>query len=98
MNECISKNEILLLAASGERIQIVDVRSKEEYEDLHIEGTINIPIETIETQLDKLKGTELIITACDKGGRRSTKAAQLLKENGKNVNWLCGGTIGWFEN
>jgi len=38
----------------------------------------------------------VLVTACGKGGGRSTQASNLLKELGfENTYWLCGGTQGW---
>lgn len=94
-NDCISKKEVEQLMASGKKILILDVRSNKEYAEQHIEGALNIPLDMLQNNLDELKKTGLIITACGSGGGRSTKAAQLLTENGFSSNWLCGGTFGW---
>ena len=48
-----------------------------------LKGTINIPVDMLQNKLDELGDAKIIVTACYKGGGRSTKAAQLLKENGK---------------
>ena len=57
---------------------IVDVRTNEEYNESHIEGSINIPYDTINknTNLDK---TKTILVYC-KSGVRSNKAYTVLKE------------------
>lgn len=94
-NGCISKKEIEQLMAAGKKILILDVRSNMEFNKQHIEGALNIPLDMLQNNLDELKKTELIITACGSGGGRSTTAAQLLTEKGFRSNWLCGGTFGW---
>jgi len=94
-NDCISKKEVEQLMASGKRILILDVRSDEEYKQQHIEGAVNIPVDRLEKETNELKETELIVTACGKGGGRSAKAAQLLTAKGFSSKWLCGGTLGW---
>jgi rhodanese-related sulfurtransferase len=39
---------------------------------------------------------DVIVTACGKGGGRSTVGSDKFKELGfKNAYWLCGGTFGW---
>ncbi len=62
---------------------IVDVRTKEEYDEGHIEGAINIPYDEIDenTNLDKNK---TIMVYC-KSGVRSNKAYNTLKELGYDV-------------
>lgn len=62
---------------------VVDVRTKEEYENAHVKGAINIPYDTIDenTDLDKAK---TIIVYCQSGGR-SAKAKETLKNLGFEV-------------
>ena len=57
---------------------IIDVRTKEEYDEEHIIGAINIPYDEInkDTKLDKKK---TILVYC-KSGVRSRKAYQTLKK------------------
>jgi rhodanese-related sulfurtransferase len=60
---------------------ILDVRTKEEYQGGHIKGSINIPLQSLQTQLQKLKKDKTIITCCASGGRSSV-ARNILKSNG----------------
>ena len=67
---------------------IVDVRTKEEYEELHVEDAINIPYDEIneDTELDKDK---LIFVYC-RSGNRSGKAFTTLETLGYQVYDLGG--------
>lgn len=80
---CTKKNET---TKKEEEMIIVDVRTKEEYEESHVVGAINIPYDTIDknTKLDK---TKLIAVYC-KSGKRSSIAYQTLKELGYKVKDL----------
>ncbi len=62
---------------------IVDVRTKEEYNESHVKSSINIPYDEIDekTTLDKNK---TIIVYC-RSGDRSSKAYNTLKELGYDV-------------
>lgn len=60
---------------------ILDVRSKGEYAHGHIKGSINIPVETLRSNLHKLKKDKTIITCCA-SGMRSASAKNILKSNG----------------
>lgn len=60
---------------------ILDVRSKGEYAGGHIKGSINISVETLGNNLNKLKKDKPIITCCA-SGMRSAAAKRLLKSNG----------------
>ena len=64
--------------------QIIDVRTKGEYHSGHIEGSINIPLNTLENQLSKLKKNIPLITCCA-SGMRSSAAKNILKSHGFEV-------------
>lgn len=86
-----------LLKQSPKEIIIVDVRSPEEYAEKHIAGAINIPLDEIHTRHNILSKSDLIITACGKGGGRSAEAAEKLRKLGfTKAIYLCGGTFGWY--
>jgi rhodanese-related sulfurtransferase len=60
---------------------ILDVRSKGEYNGGHIKGSINISVDTLSSNLNKLKKDKPIITCCA-SGMRSASAKSILKSNG----------------
>ena len=60
---------------------ILDVRSKGEYQSGHIGGSINIPVDTLKSNLSKLKKDKPIITCCA-SGMRSASAKSILESNG----------------
>lgn len=60
---------------------IVDVRTKQEYQNGHVKGSLNIPLNTLEKNLSKLKKDKPIITCCA-SGMRSASAKSILKSNG----------------
>ncbi len=60
---------------------IVDVRSKGEYTSGHVKGSLNIPLNTLSSQLSKLKKDKPVITCCA-SGMRSASAKGILKQNG----------------
>ncbi len=60
---------------------IIDVRTKAEYQNGHIKGSMNIPLQSLNTQLSKLKKEKTIITCCASGSRSSV-AKSILKSNG----------------
>lgn len=98
-NNCIALKELrLLIETKQQQVKILDVRNKEEYEESHIPGAINITVLEIELASKLFDKNDFVITACGKGGGRSTLAAEKLQELGfKNTTWLCGGTFGWIE-
>lgn len=60
---------------------IVDVRSKSEYQSGHLKNSINIPVDTLEQNIKKLKKDKPVITCCASGAR-SASAMRILKANG----------------
>lgn len=60
---------------------ILDVRSKGEYQSGHIKGSINIPVDSLSNNLNKLRKDKPIITCCA-SGMRSASAKSILKSNG----------------
>lgn len=66
-----------------EEYVIIDVRTKEEYEEGHIKNAINIPYDVIDSKIDISKD-KIIFVYC-KSGNRSNKAYNTLKKLGYNV-------------
>jgi rhodanese-related sulfurtransferase len=67
------------LMASG--ALVIDVRTPAEYKDGHVKGAINLPLQTLGNNLNKLKKDQVIITCC-RSGSRSGMAKRMLKANG----------------
>ena len=84
---------------SGEDYILLDVRTKEEFEDGHIEGAILIPDFEIEERAEtELSDKDALILVYCRSGRRSKNAASILaalgytnvKEFGGINNWAYG--------
>jgi rhodanese-related sulfurtransferase len=60
---------------------LLDVRTEEEYERGHVEGSVNIPLHELSDNLSKLKKDKTIIAICE-SGIRSRDAAGLLASKG----------------
>ncbi len=61
--------------------QIIDVRSEGEFQGGHLKNSINIPLDTLEINLSKLKKDKPVVTCCA-SGMRSASAKSILKSNG----------------
>ncbi len=61
---------------------ILDVRSKSEFQSGHIRGSINISVDTLSNNLNKLKDKNKVIITCCASGMRSAAAKSILKSNG----------------
>ncbi|WP_367768139.1 rhodanese-like domain-containing protein [Flavobacterium sp. WC2421] len=60
---------------------ILDVRSPGEYKQGHIKGSINAPLNELNSHIAKIKKEKTIITCCA-SGMRSASAKSILKSNG----------------
>ena len=68
----------------GKPVQLIDVRTQEEYDSGHIDDALNFNIinnETFLEQIETLDKNEPVFLYCKMGGR-SNRAAQLLKDQG----------------
>lgn len=64
---------------SSLEVQLVDVRSLEEFEDFHLDNSINIPLPELEGRTNEIDNTKDIILICQ-SGIRSEKALNYLKQ------------------
>lgn len=72
---------------------IIDVRSPQEFNSGHISGSLNIPLELLTRNYDKLNKERTIITCCA-SGMRSAAAKKVLESKGF-ATVLNGG--GWYS-
>jgi phage shock protein E len=65
---------------------IIDVRSKPEFAAGHIKGSVNIPVEQLGSNLNKIKDkTRHIITCCASGMRSASAKSFLISHGYSNV-------------
>jgi len=96
--KCISQSRLKEMILKNQKVIIVDVRSQEEFKELHIPNAINITIEELESRKLDFEEEIIIVTVCGKGGGRSESAAKYIQSNYSNpVYFLEGGTFGWFD-
>lgn len=81
-------------------VQILDVRTEQEFKHSHIEGAVNLPI----TQFTEsaicslgLKTDQPVVTIC-LSAHRSIPATRKLAKMGYSVSQLKGGMKSWWKN
>ena len=84
-------------AVSKPYSQFVDVRTPEEYSTGHAARSINIPLDTLSANLDKLEKNEPVYVICETGGRSQAAAVMLKNAGFNNVLNVAGGTTAWRE-
>jgi phage shock protein E len=71
-----------LSALKKEGAIVIDVRTPGEYQGGHGKGSINIPLDQINSKIDKIKAYNKPILTCCASGMRSGSAASILKNHG----------------
>ncbi|RJQ65773.1 MAG: rhodanese-like domain-containing protein [Desulfobacteraceae bacterium] len=77
--------------------QILDVRTRREYKNGHIEGSIHVPITELRSRVDQLPfdRRKRVVTIC-LTAHRSIPALRVLKAHGfEDVLQLAGGMVDW---
>jgi phage shock protein E len=69
---------------------ILDVRTKVEYQQGHIRGSMNIPLQLLDHNLSKLNKDKPVITCCA-SGMRSGSAKMILRSKGFSQVYNGGG-------
>ena len=69
---------------------ILDVRTKAEYQQGHIRGSINIPLQSLDNNISKLNRDKPVITCCA-SGMRSGSAKMILRSKGFSQVYNGGG-------
>jgi len=75
---------------------VVDVRDPEETASGMLPGAKNIPLSEISERIDDLKKFDEIFVNCVTGGR-SSRACEILAQEGMNVTNIEGGYLAWKE-
>ncbi len=74
---------------------LLDVRAKNEFEDSHIEGAINIPVADLRERYSELNAEDEIIVICSSGNRSSLGVSILGQHGFKNLHNVAGGMTGY---
>ncbi len=69
---------------------LVDVRMPHEFAQGNVKGSVNIPLDTLPSELAKFKNKNNIVVFC-RSGNRSGQAKTILEQNGF-TNVINGGT------
>ena len=100
MYKDINVNELKDKIFNREEVVLLDVRTKEEYEQGHLENSILVPYDELEKRHKELNiDTDLMVVIYCRSGRRSLIAASMLERLGyKNLFNVLGGIVEWEKN
>jgi Zn-dependent hydrolases, including glyoxylases len=95
--EQISVEKVNELMQSGERIQFVDVRRSAEHANGHAPQTINLPLDRLSEDFEKLDSSLPTYVICQ-GGYRSSIGTSILENAGfTDLHNVTGGTAAWVK-
>jgi len=85
--DSIYQNEIMSIVKNNKNVILLDVRSKQEYDEGHLKGAINIPVYELEYRAgSELKNKQCVLIAYCSAGIRSRRAIEILRKMGyKNL-------------
>ena len=84
-----------LLERSGDTGVLLDVREPWEYTQVHVEGSLHIPMGQIPERLGELNSAHTYVVMCHHGGRSQQVAAYLDSRGFPQVSNLAGGIDAW---
>ena len=92
----ISMEEAIVMMEENSDYILLDVRTQEEFAELHIPGAICIPNETIGTEeIPQLPDKDQLILVYCRSGNRSKQASEKLASLGYSNVYEFGGIIDW---
>lgn len=80
----------------GQKVILVDIRSKEEFKNVSIPGAINIPLHFIKSKAF-LKSKPLVLVDGGYPDRQTEETCKALRHAGFRVSILSGGLLAWYR-
>lgn len=91
----ISVKQAKELIDKGKDLFILDVRTQNEYNEVHIKDANLVPVDDLGQNIDKIPKDKKVLVYC-LSGKRSAKACEMLKDKGlKELYNMEGGISKW---
>lgn len=95
--QCIEPNELRKILLRPNNLQLIDVRSYDEFSQAHVPIAVHVALPDLSIQISKIQKDKHIVVMCGKGGGRSAFATKWLLQEGYQAQWLCGGMEKWLQ-
>lgn len=82
------------MASNKGELVLVDVRSPIEFECEHIAGSVNLPLEALDSRFDEVSRKGQLVVIC-RSGKRAERGAYTLMGRGFQPQVLDGGLLAW---
>jgi|CXWL01.1.fsa_nt_gi rhodanese-related sulfurtransferase len=96
VQQTISVQELRKQLSLGTSLQIIDVRSHDEFASGHIPTAVNIPLEEVESRIRDVRPMTPVVLACNSGSR-AEMCAEKLAASKDEILVLEGGTEAWIN-
>lgn len=77
-------------------VVLVDVRQPDEYDEAHVPGAVLVPLGEVPDRLGEVPEAGVVHVIC-RSGARSMRAAEFLRNEGRDAVNVAGGTLAWIE-
>jgi rhodanese-related sulfurtransferase len=95
MTTAIYPAELARLRSSGKPVQLIDVRTPAEFQEVHVDFARNVPLDQLEPEaLTQGEKGEALYVIC-RSGNRGEQACRKLEAVGLDVVNVEGGTLAW---
>lgn len=89
--------ELSTLLRSDPAARLLDVRTASEFENGHVAGAYNVPLDQLHEHADEVRAARGAVVLICQSGQRAQKAEALLRSSGMaNIHVLDGGIKAWL--
>jgi len=90
-------NELRDLLNAKENINLIDVRSTDEFKQFHIDEAKHIPLHLLPMQADKIDDDKPVYIICLSGARSAQAAQWLAPQRTQPMINVAGGMAAWLQ-
>ncbi|MBE9536721.1 MAG: rhodanese-like domain-containing protein [Proteobacteria bacterium] len=91
----VSSKELQQMISSDLDFALIDLRSKEQYDEGHIPSALAIPFPELPSRLNSFEKTSNIVLYCKSGPWSRVSYKDMQKKGFSNVKILQNGIVGW---
>ena len=96
--DTIDSSELRRMQRDDPAVRILDVRTGGEFETVHIPGSYNVPLDTLQEHVRDLADVDHpVVLVCQSGGRASDAHQHLSSAGKTSVHILRGGMQAWLD-
>lgn len=96
--QTIDSAEVLRMQRDEPAVRILDVRTSGEFQSVHIPGSYNVPLDTLQEHVGDLADIDRpVVLVCQSGGRATDAHRRLTSAGKTSVHILDGGMEAWLD-